>query len=324
MSEIAPVISVIIPAYNAEKTICRSIDSALLENDINIEIVIINDCSSDSTENIIRNRYSEYKNVKLLNTRHNSGPSVARNVGIENATGNWVALLDADDWFARNRLSILHKKALEYDLDFIADSYYLCSPENPSPHSVCFSRFSKPDSVKMMTGSLFVRHGLGSVKPIIRKEFLDNTGIRFNPLVWRGEDMIFFVTMLINNASFGLLNTPLYYRQDTPSSLTKSDKVRLLMEMHEAFLGLQEKMNNADSCDDEVIRALYYRANVVKDALAVARWQTWIKDRDNGDCPGIGNLLKAARHLLFRGMRYPITKVRIPPEKKHSWGVSPN
>ncbi len=305
MSESIPKITVIIPAYNAEKTICRSIDSALLQNDIDIEIIIINDCSSDSTESVIRNRYSAYKNIKLLKTRRNSGPSVARNMGIENATGNWIALLDADDWFAKNRLSILYKNALEYDLDFIADSYHLCSSENTTPHSVCFTIFSKPDSLKVISSSQFVSKGLGSVKPVIKKEFLDNTGIRFNPLVWRGEDMMFFVTLLINNAHFGLLNTPLYYRQDTLGSLTKSDKVILLTEMHEVFLELQEIVIAAGKEDDEVISALQYRAHVVQDTLAAAKWEIWIKDM-----PKVTSLLNAVRHVLFKRKRYPVNKAR--------------
>ncbi|MCP3689756.1 MAG: glycosyltransferase family 2 protein [Gammaproteobacteria bacterium] len=306
MSKTPPEVSVIIPAFNAEKTICRAIDSALLENDIEIEIVIVDDGSSDSTASTVREKYAVYQNVKLHKSGCNSGPSVARNIGIENANGRWIALLDADDWYAKNRLSILHKKALEYDVDFIADSYYLCCPDDVAPHSVCFSGLSRPDDVKTMTGPLFIRQGLGSVKPIIKKEFLDKTGIRFNPLVWRGEDMTFFVTLLMSEASFGLLNTPLYYRQDTPGSLTKSDKVRLLTEMHGIYIELQTRVSGSGKKRGEMSRALQYRARVVQDALAAANWQAFIKAGGDKYLPGISSLARAVRHLLLKRRRYDV------------------
>ncbi len=314
MINMAPTISVVIPAYNAEKSICRSIDSALLQTDINVEVIVIDDSSSDSTASLIRRRYSKCKNVRLFETNGNSGPSTARNVGINHATGSWIALLDADDWFARDRLSVLHKHASEYDLDLIADSYHLCSGGNTSPHSVCFSTFSSPNSVKLISASSFVRHGLGSLKPIIKREFLDRTGIRFNPSIWRGEDMMFFVTLLVNRADFGLLNTPLYYKQDTLGSLTKSDRVRLLMEMQEMFLELRKRVLATEKEHSQMMRALQYREKVVRDALAMARWRNWVNNVNGVDIPKVRSLFNAGRHALLRHKRYRIGKARNQPK----------
>jgi succinoglycan biosynthesis protein ExoO len=302
-------ISVIIPAHNAESTICRAIDSALNQNGVEIEVIVVNDCSQDSTESLINHRYSQHEQVKLFGTQINSGPSIARNMGIGNACGSWVALLDADDWMKPCRLSTLLFSALEHELDFIADSYYLIRDQYASPHSTRFSLLSEPGSVTQFTASSFVRHGLGSVKPLIKKAFLARSGIRFEPSVWCGEDLLFFVTLLLNNARFGLLNRPLYCRSETADSLTKSDKIKLLSDLLGVFTELQDLAMNIDNESTEFTDALIYRTSVVKDSLASARWESWLKNPANKRLPSFAGLLNAVRHQLLRNKRYHITKI---------------
>jgi succinoglycan biosynthesis protein ExoO len=301
-------ISVIIPAYNVESTICRAIDSALNQHGVEVEVIVVNDCSQDSTKNVINQRYSKNEQVKLFRTHSNSGPSIARNMAIENACGSWIALLDADDWMAPGRLATLLCRALEHELDFVADSYYLSRDQYTPPHTVRFSLLSEPGSVTQFTAGFFVRHGLGSVKPLIKKTFLEQTGIRFEPSVWRGEDLLFFVTLLFNNARFGLLNTPLYIRSETPDSLSKFDKVKLLSELIEVFKELQVQMIATGNESNEITNALKYRASVVKDSLAAARWESWLKKYGNKCLPNLPSLLNAGRHLLLRNKRYHIAK----------------
>ncbi len=90
-------ISVIIPAYNAEKRIKRAIDSVLAQTYPAFEIIVIDDGSNDSTEELLHNFNEKIKYIKL---NSNSGVSTARNVGIQKASGSWIAFLDADDeWF---------------------------------------------------------------------------------------------------------------------------------------------------------------------------------------------------------------------------------
>lgn len=91
-------ISVIIPAYNAENTIVKCIESVLIQTNPIHEIVIINDGSNDNTVSVVNKliNTNTLHNIILLN-QNNAGPSIARNNGIKYATGNWIAFLDADD-----------------------------------------------------------------------------------------------------------------------------------------------------------------------------------------------------------------------------------
>ena len=99
-------ISVIMPAYNAERTIKESINSVLAQSFPNWELVIIDDGSIDQTRSIVEEYVRTDPRVKLLTTRGNTGASSARNMGIDCATGRYIAFLDADDLWHSDKLGI--------------------------------------------------------------------------------------------------------------------------------------------------------------------------------------------------------------------------
>ncbi len=96
------VVSVIIPTFNREALIQRALQSVIKQQNVNTEIIVVDDGSSDSTEQVIREKF---KSVKYLKKNHN-GVSSARNVGIKNASGSFIALLDSDDQWKKSKLEI--------------------------------------------------------------------------------------------------------------------------------------------------------------------------------------------------------------------------
>ena len=94
-------ISVIIPVYNSSKFIYKSIESVLDQTFLPHEIIVIDDGSTDNTAEIV----SSYKDIVLFK-QSNKGPSAARNLGMDKATGNWIAFLDADDIWGNNKLQL--------------------------------------------------------------------------------------------------------------------------------------------------------------------------------------------------------------------------
>ena len=95
-------ISVIIPVYNAEKSIEKCLDSVLLQNISPIEIIIINDCSSDRSYRIMEGYNEKYPYIKIINNLVNEGAGAARNKGIKSAKGKYITFLDSDDWMVIN------------------------------------------------------------------------------------------------------------------------------------------------------------------------------------------------------------------------------
>lgn len=102
-----PIVSVIIPAYNCESSIKRSIDSALAQN-VPLEILVINDCSTDGTEQVVT-PYMKHVSVRYFVNDRNLGVAKSRNRGVQLARGQYIAFLDSDDWWEEGKL----KKQLE-------------------------------------------------------------------------------------------------------------------------------------------------------------------------------------------------------------------
>ena len=91
-------ISVIIPIHNGAETLERCLKTLLVESEISQEIIIINDFSTDNSNEIITNYIQKYSNIKLINTDHNIGAGLSRNIGIREASGEYIGFVDCDDW----------------------------------------------------------------------------------------------------------------------------------------------------------------------------------------------------------------------------------
>lgn len=117
----APRFSVIIPAYNSAATLARAIDSVLAQTWPAYEIIVVDDASSDGTGDVAA---GFGQRIRYLRREHNAGVSSARNYGVEQATGDWLAFLDADDWYFPERLR-LHAEWIAQDptLDFLTGDY---------------------------------------------------------------------------------------------------------------------------------------------------------------------------------------------------------
>ena len=91
-------------AYNAEKTISEAIESVLKQSYEDYELIVINDCSTDSTENIVRKYQEKDQRVRLITNKQNRGVSKTRLVGLKESKGNWIAILDSDDEWKEHKL----------------------------------------------------------------------------------------------------------------------------------------------------------------------------------------------------------------------------
>lgn len=98
-------VSVIIPTYNREKTICRAIQSALTQTYDNIEVIVVDDCSTDNTIDVVKKEFHGEERVKVYKLEKNSGACVARNKGVQLSQGFFLAFLDSDDEFVPEKIA---------------------------------------------------------------------------------------------------------------------------------------------------------------------------------------------------------------------------
>lgn len=110
-------------AYNAEKTIKRAIDSVLNQTYNNIELIIVNDCSTDNTLNLIK----EYNNpkIKLINHSINLGAGCARDTGVKNCTGEYIQFLDSDDYLSSDCIQTMLNAVLKHNADIVIGGQYI-------------------------------------------------------------------------------------------------------------------------------------------------------------------------------------------------------
>ena len=120
-----PMVSVIMPAYNAEKTIKESMESVLKQTYKDFELIVIDDCSSDGTEALIESYALKDNRIIHLKNQCNSGVSYTRNRAVECARGEWIAFLDSDDIWETNKLEtqVALMKAKNAVLVYTASSY---------------------------------------------------------------------------------------------------------------------------------------------------------------------------------------------------------
>lgn len=116
-------VSVIIPVYNSEKFLKKCLESILYQSFKEIEIIIINDGSTDGSLKIIEQFMLEDERIILINQK-NQGVSVSRNKGIKMAKGEFLLNVDSDDWIEKEYIEVLYKKALEKDLDIVISDIY--------------------------------------------------------------------------------------------------------------------------------------------------------------------------------------------------------
>ncbi len=230
-----PIVSVIVSAYNTESYIAQAITSVLAQTEENIELIVVDNGSTDATGEIAKS-FSD-KRLKVLTIQQNIGVSGGRNCALREAKGKWIAILDSDDWFAPERLEKLVPIAEAEEADMIADDLYYIKDRAKLPWSTLLTESGERiDRIKQISPEYFVEtdlHGrrglhLGLTKPLIKRDFLLRQGIEYDKNIELGQDFTFYLTCLAHGANFILVPKPYYFYRSRPGSLvTKSQLERL-------------------------------------------------------------------------------------------------
>lgn len=114
-----PLVSVIIPVYNTEKYLKKCLDSVVHQTYTNLEVIVINDASTDHSITILENYAKTYKNIKIIKNSTNFDVAISRNIGIESANGDYIYFLDSDDFIKPNTIERLVNLAIEYDVPLV-------------------------------------------------------------------------------------------------------------------------------------------------------------------------------------------------------------
>lgn len=264
-----PEVSIIIPTYNSEKYIAQALESVFNQSYRNLEVILIDDASQDSTVKIA-SRFDD-RRLKIFENKQNRGVSYGRNFGIKQAQGKWIALLDSDDWYASDRLEKLITLGEANDVDLIADDLWLINEEQTQHWSTLLRECPKMEfpAIALIDAVNFVisdrlssinakrTWSLGYTKPMIRREFLLKHEIWYDENLKVGEDFSLYLECLRHQAKFYLVNQPYYYYRTRITSLSTRKATEYLAEscaITQSFMD-REKMSLSGD-DSSLLKAL--------------------------------------------------------------------
>ena len=232
-----PKVSVIIPVYNVEKYLKQCIDSVINQTLKDIEIICVDDGSTDNCPQILDEYAKQDKRIKVIH-KSNSGYGHSMNIGINNATGEYIGIVESDDWILPDMYQILYNKAKEHDLDFIKSDYYLywgnynCQIQIHA--NILNDYYNKILNKEYI--DLLWKFSIANWTGIYKREFLNLNNIRHHESAGASYQDTGFMAQILSLAKNGMIIDKAFYmyRQDNPLSSVKSkQKMMCLLREYE-------------------------------------------------------------------------------------------
>lgn len=261
-----PLLSIIVPAYNLGNYIIKSLNSIVIQNNKEIEIIVVNDGSNDNTEDLVKN-YIQEKNLSnfFLYSKDNGGVSSARNFGIGKSVGDYLFFLDGDDLIGKSSIAAILDGIRNYNLPDVVHWPYDIVSEN-SRQRVKSPYMNYPPSAKrgieflhdvLISKSIYLI--IGNV--VYRRELIVNNGIQFAMDCIAGEDMEFTFRALsfANSVRFTRDALTFYVQRDTSTihkyNIRKFDSILALKRVITFFRQSENKelMNLAEACEVDLL-----------------------------------------------------------------------
>lgn len=252
--------SVIIPAYNAEKTIERCVDSLLQTSQDNIELILINDGSTDHTEEICMIYAKKNKNIRFF-SKNNGGVSSARNVGLENAKGKYIIFVDSDD-FVKNEYFDVMDEAVRNEPDFVLLGRCIFDGQHYSQYLTEVQdqeTLIEQETTKILCRALQHQQLNSPCYKIFKREIIENNKIRFDERLPIGEDKVFVVQYIMHIITSNIVNRPVYIiSTENEDSLSRKKRKNLCEHILLEHKLLFRAIDTADL--DETCKKKYYDA----------------------------------------------------------------
>lgn len=264
--DLNPKISIVVPIYNVENYLERSLNSLIKQTLTEIEIILVNDGSTDKSLEVC-NKYAQIDSRILILDRSNEGVSSARNAGITVARGKYIGFVDPDDWVEENMFEKMYESIISSNAQ-IAMCEYIVERENQSPKVIKLSTNSTtlgregifqelilnmlaPPTLNSNSSPI-----MGSVwRVIIDRTFLIQHSIQFERNIPLMEDLIFILQCLIPCEKVIVLNMPLYHylvRSRSAATRYRENFFELNKEVYRIISSLLEHASLKEKCESRL------------------------------------------------------------------------
>lgn len=239
-------VSIILPVYNVEQFLKQCLDSIVNQSFKNIELIVINDCSTDNSLKIIEEYKQKDERIVLINLKENSGVSNARNEGLKIAKGKYISFIDSDDWVKQDFIETLFNNIEKYKCDVFSGSFNFYNEKK-----AIYMEYRYPNYIKNYKNYKRLlsipNFTCMAWHKIYNKKFLTENHLLFDSSLKIKEDCLFFYELILAKPKIVFNNIPIYfYRTERQNSLTNNQyfilhAVKSLLKKINYLLSTEEK-----------------------------------------------------------------------------------
>ncbi len=242
-------VSIIVPVYNRETYLATCLDSITQQTYTNLEIIIIDDCSTDNSHNIIQSYATKDSRIRTIYNKENVGIGVVRDIGNEAATGKYVWHIDSDDYIDTQAVQILVANAIQYDYPDIIQMQmqnrtFSAKPKKiGKPYPFIQTGFITKNIIEENT------HVLGKytldfaiTNKFFKLSFIKKTNLKTSSIPQLGEDAYFTTSSLYYIKSFLCLAKPLYFYHPSEQSITRNLTLEKRYALTQSILKVAENL----------------------------------------------------------------------------------
>lgn len=249
-------ISVVIPMFNSEKYIRRAIESVQRQTYTDIEIICVDDHSTDGTRDICYEISQKDQRV-VLKKNKKKGVSSARNLGINSATGKYLAFVDSDDWIEYTMYEEMIKKMQQESADIVVCNLFKdyddgeIAMENTGKVENCFDGFRFIDYI--FKRDLFRGVTAYSVNKLYRLDIFKETGVKYSEDLRRAEDVLMMTELALKISKIVYINKPMYHYYQNSESTTHTNNYRVLMDSLVAYQRVIDLLDSVPECKPTIV-----------------------------------------------------------------------
>lgn len=238
MMESQPLVSVIVPMYNVEKYLCACIESIIQQTYKKLEIIIVNDGSTDHCADIAEKYAKQDSRIHLV-YQANKGVASARNAGLDLSTGDFILFVDSDDWITNDHVEYLLMLQHMEDADMcMTTEFYTQTFERQTYNEKIVTMSSEEAAALLLSPKVIV----GSYNKLYRREWLIKNKIRQDESLFSGEGLHFIVTAAQYANYVTVSNKRIYYyRRNVPQSATTKFNINMFLNNEKCLDILEEK-----------------------------------------------------------------------------------
>jgi len=266
-----PDISVIVPVFNTALYLKDCLDSLLAQSHENLEIICINDASTDDSLEILKKYAKKDARIIIYSFEENVGVAICRNYALQKARGEYISFVDSDDWVALNFYEKLYKLAKNGDYDLVKSEFYYAHEDGTYELSNTNISIRNCLDQNKFIGKVFC---VDFWTALYRNAFLQNIHAEF-PKLSNGEDTVFLFNTLFHKPKFSLISDTFYYyrqRQGSAHSSHVSLKIVSIFAYFEITCALLDKsqLSQADYMDFYCYNIYDRMLNYYRDCMFLA------------------------------------------------------